>query len=114
MSFNTAGPAGIALQGEYSYRPNQPLQYATPELLLAALGLPNLITGFTQIPGAPAGATAAALVPDGTYIAGLRAREDEPVQMTGTKSMPNVLRRRAAGARGRGRRQLVPQPADRP
>ena len=26
-----------------------------PELILAALGLPNLITGFTQIPGAPAG-----------------------------------------------------------
>ena len=28
-SFNTAGPMGVALQGEYSYRPNMPLQYAT-------------------------------------------------------------------------------------
>ena len=24
LSFNTAGPAGVALQGEYSYRSNQP------------------------------------------------------------------------------------------
>jgi hypothetical protein len=37
FSFNTQGPLGIALQGEYSYRSNLPLQYTTPELLLAAL-----------------------------------------------------------------------------
>ena len=91
MSFNTQGPWGVALQGEYSYRPNQPLQYATPELLLAALGLPNLITGFTQIPGATAGATAAALVPDGTYLQGYRRLKMSQLQMTGTKSWPNVF-----------------------
>ena len=28
ISFNTAGPAGVAFQGEYSYRPNQPVQLA--------------------------------------------------------------------------------------
>ncbi len=38
LSFNTPGPWGMALQGEYSYRPNQPVQIAAPELLLAALG----------------------------------------------------------------------------
>jgi len=38
LSFNTPGPWGIALQGEYSYRSNQPVQIAAPELLLAALG----------------------------------------------------------------------------
>lgn len=91
VSFNTAGPAGIALQGEYSYRPNQPVQLATAELVLAALGLPNLITGYTQIPGAPAGATAAALVPDGSYIQGYRNAKMSQVQLTGTKSWPNVL-----------------------
>lgn len=91
VSFNTAGPAGIALQGEFSYRPNLPLQYATPELLLASLGLPNLITGFTQIPGAPAGATAAALVPDGTYMQGYKRVKASQLQVTGTKSWPNVL-----------------------
>ena len=72
VSFNTAGPWGVALQGEYSYRPNQPIQLATAELILAALGLPNVITGSTQIPGAPAGATAAALVAPGTVITGYR------------------------------------------
>ena len=91
VSFNTAGPAGIALQGEYSYRSNLPVQYSTPELLLASLGLPNTITGFTQIPGAPIGATAAALVPDGTYMQGYRRLKASQFQMTGTKSEPNVL-----------------------
>lgn len=91
LSFNTGGPWGIALQGEYSYRSNLPLQYSTPELLLAALGLPNTITGFTQIPGAPAGATAAALVPDGTYLQGFKRVKASQFQMTGTKSEPSVL-----------------------
>ncbi|MBK7658874.1 MAG: DUF1302 domain-containing protein [Betaproteobacteria bacterium] len=91
FSFNTQGPLGIALQGEYSYRSNLPLQYTTPELLLAALGLPNTITGFTQIPGAPAGATAAALVPDGSYIQGYKRVKASQFQLTGTKSQPSVL-----------------------
>src|SRR6185369_15127861 len=38
LSFNTAGPWGVALQGEYSYRPNQPVQIAGPEVVLAILG----------------------------------------------------------------------------
>jgi hypothetical protein len=91
VSFNTAGPAGVALQGEYSYRSNVPVQYATPELLSAALGVANLITGYTQIPGAPAGATAATLVPDGTYIQGYQRLKASQFQMTGTKSQPSVL-----------------------
>jgi hypothetical protein len=91
VSFNTAGPNGIALQGEYSYRPNQPVQYSTPDLLLAALGLPNPITGFTQIPGAPAGATAAALVPDGTYMQGWERQKMSQLQVTATKSWPNLM-----------------------
>jgi hypothetical protein len=91
FSFNTAGPAGIAIQGEYSYRPNQPVQYAAPEVLLAALGLPNLVTGFTQIPGAPTGATAAALVPDGTYIQGWKRLKMSQLQVTATKSFPNLI-----------------------
>jgi hypothetical protein len=91
VSFNTAGPAGIAFQGEYSYRPNQPIQYAAPEVLLAALGLPNLITGFTQIPGAPAGATAAALIPDGTYMQGWARNKMSQLQSTATKSWPNLV-----------------------
>ncbi|HUR34536.1 MAG TPA: DUF1302 domain-containing protein [Vicinamibacterales bacterium] len=91
LSFNTQGPLGIAVQGEYAYRPNQPLQYATPELLLASLGLPNLVTGFTQIPGAPTGATSAALIPDGTYMQGWTRVKSSQFQFTGTKSMPNIM-----------------------
>ena len=90
MSFNTPGPYGIALQGEYAYRPNQPVQLSAPEVILASLGLPNLITGYTQIPGAPAGATAAALVPDGSYIQGYQRVKMSHASVTGTKSWPNV------------------------
>jgi len=91
LSFNTAGPAGVALQGEYSYRSNQPVQYATPELLLAALGVGNLLTGTTQIPGQAPGVTTAALVPDGTYLRGYDRVKMSQFQMTGTKSIPAVL-----------------------
>jgi len=91
LSFNTAGPWNIALQGEYSYRPSQPVQIATAELILAALGLPNVITGSTQIPGAPAGATTAALVPVGTEISGYRRVKMSQAQFTGTKAMPTIL-----------------------
>jgi len=91
LSFNTAGPFGVALQGEYSYRPNLPVQIATAELILATLGLPNVITGSTQIPGAPVGATAAALVPVGTEISGYRRVQSSQMQLTATKSMPTVL-----------------------
>ncbi|MDQ3027533.1 MAG: DUF1302 domain-containing protein [Pseudomonadota bacterium] len=91
LSFSTQGPLGVALQGEYAYRPNLPLQFATPELLLASLGLPNLNTGFTQIPGAPTGATSAALIPDGTYMQGWTRVKASQFQMTGTKSWPNLI-----------------------
>ncbi len=91
FSFNTQGPAGIALQGEVSHRPNQPIQNATPELLLAALGAPNVFTGQTQIPGAPVGATASALVPDGTFQQGWSRVKMTQAQITGTKAIPNTL-----------------------
>jgi Protein of unknown function (DUF1302) len=91
FSFNSQGPFGVALQGEYSYRPNQPLQYSTPELLLAALGAPNLGTGFTQIVGGPAGLTAATLVPDGTFQRGWDRVKMSQFQMTATKSVPSIL-----------------------
>jgi hypothetical protein len=77
LSFNTSGPAGIALQGEYSYRHNQPMQVASIELLLAALGLRNNLTG---------GDVAAALVPQGTPISGYRRVQMHQVQLTGTKA----------------------------
>ena len=76
LSFNTAGPGGIALQGEYSYRPNQPIQLATTEVILAAGGLANNITG---------GNAAAGGVAPGTEITGYRRVNMHQLQFTGTK-----------------------------
>ncbi len=76
LSFNTAGPWGIALQGEYSYRPNQPLQLAPIEVILAAGGLANNITG---------GTVAAASVPIGREITGFQRVNMHQMQFTGTK-----------------------------
>ena len=95
LSFNTKGPFGTALQGEFSYRPNQPLQVATPEVLLAALGLPNLLTGSaTTIPASlapPFGLSAAFSVPDGTLLQGWKRVKMSQLQMTATKGIPNIL-----------------------
>ncbi|TVP87607.1 MAG: DUF1302 domain-containing protein [Thioalkalivibrio sp.] len=77
LSFNTPGPWGIALQGEYSYRPNQPVQIAAPELLLAALGQRN------QIPQENIGA-------DGE-IQGYQRVTAQQVQLSATKAFGPTL-----------------------
>ncbi len=82
LSFNTAGPGGIAFQGEYSYRPNQPLQLATIEVILAAGGLANNITG---------GNAAAGGVAPGTEITGYRRVQMHQLQFTGTKVFSQML-----------------------
>lgn len=51
ISFNTTLPLGFALQGEYSYKPNQPLQIDDVELDLATLG------AHGQLNTGPTGAT---------------------------------------------------------
>ena len=76
FSFNTAGPGGIALQGEYSYRPNQPVQLAGTEIILAAGGLRNNITGSNA---------ASAAVPLGAEITGYRRVQMHQLQVTATK-----------------------------
>lgn len=77
ISFNTLGPAGIAFQGEWSYRPNQPVQLAATEIILAAGGLANNITGD---------ATQAASVTPGSEITGYRRVKMHQLQFTGTKA----------------------------
>jgi len=83
LSFNTQGPAGIALQGEYSYRHNQPLQLPSAELLGAALGIGNQITSTNP--------AEAAAVPYGTEIKGYHRVKMHQIQVTGTKAWPRVL-----------------------
>jgi len=87
ISMNTPGPFGIALQGEYSYRPNLPVQLATVELTLAALGLPNQAGYGSDVPNDPNGKAKAA----GEVLQGYRRVEAHQVQFTGTKSIPNLL-----------------------
>ncbi len=83
VSFNTEGPMGIALQGEYSYRPNQPVQLPSAELLLAAVGLRNQLTSTNDI--------AAAGVAYGTEISGYRRVQMHQTQVTATKAFGPTL-----------------------
>ena len=91
MSFNTPGPFGVALQGEYSFRPNLPLQIASVELILATLGLPNQAgygSDANSLPGGdPAGAAPAA----GSTLSGFRRVPYHQFQYTALKAIPNVL-----------------------
>jgi hypothetical protein len=78
LSFNTALPGGVALQGEYSYRRNQPLQLPSAELLGAALGIANQLTSTSPV--------TAAGVAYGTEISGYRRVKMHQLQFTGTKA----------------------------
>ncbi|MFV3129510.1 DUF1302 domain-containing protein [Niveispirillum sp. KHB5.9] len=55
-SFNTTIPFGISLQGEVSFRKDQPLQLDDVELLQATLAAPSILGSIAQ--GQAAGATA--------------------------------------------------------
>lgn len=72
ISFNTDGPYGVAIQGEYSYRPDLPLQLAGTEVLLTALGVPSSIS--------------ATPVAAGSYVQGFREVEAHQAQVTLTKA----------------------------
>lgn len=87
ISMNSPGPFGIALQGEYSYRPNLPVQLATVELTLASLGLPNQAGFGSDLPTDPKGAAKA----NGALLEGFQRVKAHQVQFTGTKSIPNLL-----------------------
>ncbi len=86
VSFSTPGPWGVALQGEYSYRPNQPLALAGPEVLLATVGAPNSITGTGLTTVGNNRVPIAALVPTGAIIRGYDRVEQQQLQMTATKA----------------------------
>jgi hypothetical protein len=87
ISMNTPGPFGIALQGEYSYRPNLPVQLATVELTLAALGLPNQAGFGSDVPGDPDGRAKG----KDEELSGFKRVKAHQAQFTATKSIPNLL-----------------------
>jgi len=89
MSFNAPGPFGLALQGEYSYRPNLPLQKASVELSLAALGVPNQAGFGNDVPGYDGrdGPSPAA----GDYLQGFSRVPMHQFQFTALKAIPNLF-----------------------
>ena len=88
-SFNTQlGTTGWALQGEYSFRNNAPLQVDDVELLAAALH-------FEFLPGPCAGAACASQLGtfgNGVKVPGFIRRDVSQFQMTATKIWGNVLK----------------------
>lgn len=89
LSFNTAGPFGVAVQGEYSYRPNMPLQLSTYDLVDAAAGLSNFITGGN--PNKNTATTATADVPLGSIIRGYDRQAMHQAQVSLTKAFGPTL-----------------------
>lgn len=78
LSFNTPGPLGVALQGEYSYRPNQPVQMAATDLLVELLSAGAAPTAVDVQPLGGFGPNAKAQ--------GYKTVKYHQVQLTGTKS----------------------------
>jgi hypothetical protein len=79
LSFNASGPWGLAFQGEYSYKPNQPLEIDDVEQSLADLGAPSQIS---PVPGQTLG---------NQYIRGWRRHEVSLLDVSTTKLMsPNA------------------------
>ncbi|REH37565.1 uncharacterized protein DUF1302 [Paraperlucidibaca baekdonensis] len=81
LSFNTLAPMGIALQGEYSYRPNQPLQLAANNLLaeLLTFGAPPLNTGID-------GLSETDPTVRGRFVEGYKRVKAHQFQMTATQT----------------------------
>ena len=103
-SFNTQlGTSGVALQGELTYRHNQPLQYDDVELLFAALGPLEQALFPLSAPGVPFPATCITAIPTATrcgqltnngpggVIQGWGRYDEWQFQMTATKAFAQVL-----------------------
>ena len=73
FSFNTTLPWGLAFQGEYSYKPNQPFQLSSVESELATLGAPSQIA---PVAGATLG---------NQYVRGWRRKEISQLDFGFTK-----------------------------
>lgn len=78
-SFNSSLPYGIALQGEYTYRPNLPIQLPGPDLAQSALGLSS------ELAPNPAD------IPLGAEIRGYRRVAAHQLQFTLNKLIPHAV-----------------------
>ena len=91
MSWNTNLPAGIAFQGEVSYRPNAPFQLDDVELLFAALTPLNTLIQAQGAPPAYQFRSQLGQAAFGQEIRGWREHAQTQVQMTFTKIFGQVL-----------------------
>jgi hypothetical protein len=87
MSWNTTLPGGIAWQGEYSFRPNAPLQVDDVELLYAAL---SPLNPFIPVPALQFNSQLGQFAL-GQEVRGWREHEMSQIQMTFTKAFAQVL-----------------------
>ena len=91
LSWNTNLPAGIAFQGEVSYRPNLPVQIDDVELLFAALTPLNPLIAAQGAPPAYQFRSQLGTAAFGQEIRGWREHAATQVQMTFTKVFGQVL-----------------------
>lgn len=82
LTFATTLPTGTALQGEISYRPNQPIQFNGVDLLQSALGDPSRT---------PLLATGALQLGDSLVQEGYRRKKVTQAQVTATHSFSQVM-----------------------
>ena len=80
LSFNTLGPLGVALQGEYSYRPNQPLNLVANNTLNALL-----------IQNGSAFNTGIGLIGPNAEVVGYKKVKMHQFQMTATQTLGRYL-----------------------
>jgi len=94
LSFNTLGPYGIALQGEYSFRPNQPLQLAAPDLLaeLILQGCAATGTGIGTNGSCTGTTTSTGAIGTGVAASGFKRVKFHQFQMTATQSFGPQLK----------------------
>jgi hypothetical protein len=83
VSASTGLPGGVTLQGEYSYRGNQPLQLPLAEVLLAVGGSANQLTGTDP--------DTANQVPYGTEVSGFRRVKMHQLLASATKTFGPTL-----------------------
>ena len=96
LSFNTMGPAGISLGGEYSFKHDMPLQLNSPDLVAGAAGNPNSPIFQNRVPdanndGVVDGTDASLAGFYGTNQPGYDLYDVSQIQMTAIKFWEQVL-----------------------
>jgi hypothetical protein len=96
LSFNTMGPMGISLGGEYSFKHDMPLQLNSPDLVAGAAGNPNSPVFQNRVPdanddGVVDGSDALAAGFYGTAQRGYDLYDVSQIQMTAIKFWEQVL-----------------------